>query len=75
MGSAYVAKAFISVVGGGAAILSGTASAAGLFGTINQLGAYFTTPVYGEVILFLSAILLIRLLPTGISGRFYKGSL
>ena len=75
MGSAYVAKAFITVVGGGAAILSGTASAAGLFGLVNQLGAYFTTPVYGEVILFLSAILLIRLLPQGISGRFYKGSL
>ncbi|MBX9458023.1 MAG: branched-chain amino acid ABC transporter permease [Rhizobium sp.] len=75
MGSAYVAKAFISVVGGGAAILSGTLSAASLFGLINQLGAYFTTPVYGEVILFLSAIALIRILPQGISGRFFKGNL
>lgn len=75
MGSAYVTKAFITVVGGGAAILSGTATASGLFGLVNQLGAYFTTPVYGEVILFLSAILLIRLLPQGISGRFYRGSI
>lgn len=75
MGSAYVAKAFISVVGGGAAILSGTLSASSLFGLINQLGAYFTTPVYGEVILFLSAIALIRILPQGISGRFFKGNL
>lgn len=75
MGSAYVAKAFITVVSGGAAILSGTLSAAGLFGFINQLGAYFTTPVYGEVILFISAIILIRLLPQGISGRFFKGNL
>lgn len=75
MGSAYVAKTFITVVGGGAAILSGTLSAASLFGFINQLGAYFTTPVYGEVILFLSAIILIRLLPQGISGRFFKGNL
>lgn len=75
MGSAYVAKAFITVVGGGAAIISGTLSASGLFGFINQLGAYFTTPVYGEVILFVSAIVLIRLLPQGISGRFFKGTL
>jgi branched-subunit amino acid ABC-type transport system permease component len=75
MGSAYVAKAFITVVGGGAAIISGTLSASSLFGLINQLGAYFTTPVYGEVILFCAAIILIRLLPQGISGRFFKGTI
>jgi branched-chain amino acid transport system permease protein len=75
MGTAFVAKCFITVVGGGAAIISGTLSAAGLFGFVNQLGAFLTTPVYGEVILFLSAILLIRLLPQGISGRFFKGTL
>ncbi|MBS0517346.1 MAG: branched-chain amino acid ABC transporter permease [Proteobacteria bacterium] len=75
MGAAYVAKAFITVVGGGSAILAGTASASGLFGLINQLGSYFTTPVFGEVILFISAIILIRILPQGISGRFFKGSL
>jgi branched-subunit amino acid ABC-type transport system permease component len=75
MGAAYVAKAFITVVGGGSAILAGTASASGLFGLINQMGSYLTTPVFGEVILFVSAIVLIRLLPQGISGRFFKGRL
>ena len=75
MGAAYVAKAFITVVGGGSAILAGTASASGLFGLINQMGSYLTTPVFGEVILFVSAIILIRLLPQGISGRFFKGRL
>ena len=75
MGAAYVAKAFITVVGGGSAILAGTASASGLFGLINQMGSYLTTPVFGEVILFVSAITLIRLLPQGISGRFFKGRL
>jgi urea transport system permease protein len=75
MGGAFVAKAFITVVGGGAAILSGTLAASSLFGLINQLGAYFTTPVYGEVILFISAIILIRLFPQGISGRFFRGNL
>ena len=75
MGGAYVAKAFMTVVGVGAAILSGTLSAASLFGSVNQIGAYFTTPVYGEVIVFTTAIVLIRLLPQGISGRFFKGNL
>jgi urea transport system permease protein len=75
MGSAYVAKAFMTVVGGGAAILAGTASASLLFGFVNQMAAYLTTPVYGEVILFVAAIMLIRLLPQGISGRFFKGTL
>jgi branched-chain amino acid transport system permease protein len=75
MGGAYVAKAFMTVVGGGAAILSGTLSAAALLGAVNEIGAYFTTPVYGEVIVFASAIVLIRLLPQGISGRFFKGQL
>lgn len=75
MGAAYVAKAFITVVGGGASIISGTISAASLFGTIDQIGSYLTTPVYGQVIVFTTAIVLIRLLPQGISGRFFKGQL
>jgi len=75
MGAAYVAKAFITVVGGGAAILSGTAASAALFGFINQTASFLTTPVFGEVALFVTAIVLIRLLPQGISGRFFRGSL
>ena len=75
MGSAFVAKAFITVVGGGASILAGTASASTLFGFIDQMGSYTTTPVYGEVILLIAATLLIRVLPEGITGRFFRGSL
>jgi branched-subunit amino acid ABC-type transport system permease component len=72
IGVAYVAKAFITVIGGGAAILSGTASASALFGTINQVATYATTPVFGEVALLAAAIILIRLLPQGITGRFFR---
>jgi branched-chain amino acid transport system permease protein len=75
MGSAFIAKAFITVVGGGSAILAGTASASLLFGAINQLASFVTTPVFGEVILFASAIVLIRMLPQGITGSFFRGSL
>ncbi len=75
MGAAYIAKAFITVVGGGTSLLWGLVSASGLFGFINQIAAFFTTPVYGEVILFVAAIALIRVLPTGIAGRFFRGRL
>jgi len=44
MGAAYVAKAFITVVGGGSAVLAGTAAASGVFGFINQMASYLTTP-------------------------------
>src|SRR5207248_304765 len=37
IGVAYVAKSFITVISGGAAIVSGTVSASALFGTINQI--------------------------------------
>ena len=75
IGVAYIAKAFITVIGGGAAILSGTLSASALFGTINQLASFASTPVIGEVALFIAAIVLVRLLPQGITGRFFKRGL
>ncbi|AFK56416.1 ABC transporter permease subunit [Tistrella mobilis] len=75
MGAAYIAKAFITVVAGGTSIIAGSATASGLFGFINQTASYLTTPVIGEVFLFVAAIILIRLLPQGISGRFFRGSL
>ncbi|MCJ2042577.1 branched-chain amino acid ABC transporter permease [Methylobacterium sp. E-041] len=75
MGAAYIARAFITVLGGGPAIITGTGLASGLFGTINELVAFRTTPVIGDVVLLLAAILLIRVLPQGITGRFLRRSL
>jgi branched-subunit amino acid ABC-type transport system permease component len=75
IGVAYVAKAFITVIGGGAAILSGTVSASVVFGTINQIVTFVTTPVFGEVALLAAAIVLIRLLPQGITGRYFRRAL
>lgn len=73
MGSAFVAKTFITVISGGEAIILGTGSASVIFGTINQLVSYWSTPVLGEAALLLAAIVLLRVLPQGISGRFFKG--
>jgi branched-chain amino acid transport system permease protein len=75
MGGAFVAKAFITVIGGGPAILSGLVSASTLFGAINQVATFLTTPVLGEVALLGAAIVMLRLLPQGITGRFFKGTL
>jgi branched-chain amino acid transport system permease protein len=75
VGAAYVAKAFITVISGGTAIVAGTAAASGLFGSVNQALTYFTTPVIGEAGLLVAAILLLRVLPHGITGKLFRGSL
>jgi branched-subunit amino acid ABC-type transport system permease component len=75
MGTAYIAKAFITVITGGAAILGGTLSASVLLGTVSTIGTFVTTPVLGEVALLGAAILLLRLLPRGITGRFLRRAL
>ncbi len=70
IGIAYIAKAFITVITGGAAVLTGTSLASTFFGTVNQVVTMLWTPVYGEVALLLAAIILLRLMPQGITGRF-----
>jgi len=75
MGAAYIAKAFITVLGGGPAIITGTGLASTLFGLINELVSFQTTPVLGDVALLLAAIVIIRILPQGITGRFLRKSL
>lgn len=75
MGAAYIAKAFITVIGGGEAILTGTASASIFFGATNQITTFFTSSVIGEVAFLIAAIILLRLLPQGITGRFFRRGL
>ncbi len=73
IGAAYVAKAFITVISGGAAAVGGTVAASGLLGSINSAMSFLANPVIGEVALLLAAIILLRLMPEGISGRFFRG--
>jgi branched-chain amino acid transport system permease protein len=75
IGATYVVKAFITVIGGGAVALAGTSSAAALFGTVSQAVTFISRPVVGEVALLVVAILLLRLLPNGITGRYFRRSL
>ena len=72
-GANYIAKAFITVIAGGASVVSGALASAGLFGVISQTFTLLTTPAVGEIALLVVAIILLRLLPNGITGRFFKG--
>jgi branched-subunit amino acid ABC-type transport system permease component len=75
IGVTYVIKAFITVIGGGAVALSGTVAAAILFGAVNQTVTFLSRPVVGEVALLVVAIILLRLLPNGITGKYFRKSL
>jgi len=75
IGATYIAKAFITVISGGASILAGTTVASTLLGAINGIAAFAIGPSLGEVALLVAAIILIRLMPRGITGRFFRKSL
>lgn len=74
-GATYIAKAFITVISGGTSIIAGLIGSATLFGLISQSFTFLISPVVGEVALLVAAVVLLRLLPQGITGRFFKGSM
>jgi len=73
MGLAFIAKIFITVMVGGPTVLLGTASAAGTLGVVESAVAYASTPIYGQVAMLLVALVLLRLLPNGMSGLWRRG--
>ena len=73
-GGLFIAKAFITVITGGATIIAGTVSSSVIFGTINQIVSFGSTPVIGEIAMLALAIILLRLMPQGITGRFFRNS-
>ena len=75
IGAVYIAKAFITVISGGMAILAGTATASVLLGGVNGIVAFLTGPTIGEVALLVTAIILLRLMPRGITGTLFRKSL
>jgi branched-chain amino acid transport system permease protein len=73
-GGAYIAKAFITVITGGAAVITGTLSSSVIFGAINQVVSFGSTPVIGEIVMLAFAVVLLRLMPQGITGRFFRNA-
>jgi branched-chain amino acid transport system permease protein len=74
-GGAYIAKAFITVIAGGPSLIAGLMSSAGLFGVVNQIFTFAVSPVMGEVALLIAAVILLRLLPQGVTARFFRGKM
>ena len=54
--------------------MAGTTSASVLLGGVNGIMSYITGPTFGAVAVLFAAILLLRLMPTGITGRFFRKS-
>ena len=75
IGATYIAKAFITVISGGSAILAGTTAGSILLGGINGIFSFIAGSTFGEIALLLAAIILLRLMPRGITGRFFRKSL
>jgi len=75
IGATYIAKAFITVISGGAAILAGTLSASALLGSVNSILSYVTGPTVGEVGMLMLAIVLLRAMPQGITSKLFRKSL
>jgi len=74
-GGAYIAKAFITVIAGGPSLIVGLISSSSLFGVVNQIFTFGISPVFGDVALLISAVILLRLLPQGVTGKFFKGKM
>jgi len=68
MGQAYIARAFMTVIVGGGGVLTGTTAAAGLLGGVQYVVSYVSNPFLGQGALLIIAIVILRILPTGLSG-------
>lgn len=73
MGATYVAKAFVTVITGGDAVITGLMAASFLLGPVESISAYLVTPVIGQASLLLVAIVVLRLVPNGLSSLWSKG--
>lgn len=67
LGSSFIIEAFVTVIVGGTNVLVGTFASALSLSTIRSLGAQTFGTLAGRVALLLTAIVIIRLLPQGIS--------
>ncbi|WP_110650426.1 ABC transporter permease subunit [Salinicola peritrichatus] len=68
MGSAFLVEAFVTVVVGGADIFLGTAPAAAILGVIKAALTSWYGQLAGQIGLLLTAIVVIRVMPRGLSG-------
>jgi branched-chain amino acid transport system permease protein len=68
MGQSFLVESFVTVVTGGSSVLLGTALAGGILGTINAIFSNLYGNFIGQIALLITAIIVIRLLPDGLTG-------
>jgi urea ABC transporter permease protein UrtB len=68
MGATFIMEAFVTVVVGGADIFFGTAPAAVILGVMKAAMTSWEGQLFGQIALLVTVILVIRLLPSGVSG-------
>ena len=68
-GESFLVESFVAVVAGGTSVVVGTAAAGGLLGGVNALVTNLTeAPFFGRIALLVTALLILRFLPGGVSG-------
>ena len=72
VGQSYVGQAFMTVVTGGPAFLLGTLSSSALLGGVANLISQLFTNLWGLTALLILAIVLVRVLPNGLSGSWSR---
>ncbi len=69
MGHTYVARSFMTVIVGGPSFIAGTVSSSGLLGLVENVATNRFTPVIGQAMLLIAAIVILRFMPQGLTGR------
>jgi branched-chain amino acid transport system permease protein len=72
MGQAFIVQSFVSVVVSGADVMLGLAPAAALLAFIQSLLTKSYGQLIGQIGLLITVIIVVRVLPTGISGWFLQ---
>ncbi len=73
-GGHFIAKTFITVITGGVSVVAGSVAASAFLGTVDKVFESLATPVVGEIALLLAAVVLLRVMPQGITSRWFKGA-
>lgn len=72
MGSTFVDRSFMGVIVGGQAIISGLSSAAAVLGSTQSIVAVLTQPFIGQAAMLVVALIILRVMPIGISGKWRR---
>jgi branched-chain amino acid transport system permease protein len=72
LGQTYIAQAFMTVVTGGPAFVSGTIVSSALLATVGNAISQATTTLWGVTGLLITAMVLVRLLPLGLSASWRR---